>query len=221
MFKKVIASDDLGSINKGVFSVINELNIADIQQVQYCDDAYLKIKKAALDNVPFDLLITDLSFIRDYRDQTYTSGEELIIALKKEFPNLKIIVYSIEDRLQRVRTLMNTYHVEAYVSKGRKGLFELKEAIINCAKGNTYVSPQLEQALNNKSDLEIDDYDIEIIKLLSNGLSQEDISFQFKKNNTSPSSLSTIEKHLNKLKIQFKANNAIHLVAIAKDVGLI
>jgi DNA-binding NarL/FixJ family response regulator len=60
-----------------------------------------------------------------------------------------------------------------------------------------------------------------IIKLLSNGLSQEDISFQFKNNQTSPSSLSTIEKHLNKLKIQFKANNAIHLVAIAKDVGLI
>ena len=50
---------------------------------------------------------------------------------------------------------------------------------------------------------------------------EHDISFQFKKNNTSPSSLSTIEKHLNKLKIQFKANNAIHLVAIAKDVGLI
>ncbi|WP_443632366.1 hypothetical protein ABXT64_07785 [Candidatus Marifrigoribacter sp. Uisw_064] len=60
-----------------------------------------------------------------------------------------------------------------------------------------------------------------IIKLLSNGLSQEDISFQFKNNQTSPSSLSSIEKRLNKLKIQFKAINSIHLVSIVKDVGLI
>ena len=56
-----------------------------------------------------------------------------------------------------------------------------------------------------------------IIKLLS----QEDISFQFKNNQTSPSSLSSIEKRLNKLKIQFKAINSIHLVSIVKDVGLI
>ncbi|MGC1633782.1 MAG: response regulator, partial [Gelidibacter sp.] len=40
-------------------------------------------------------------------------------------------------------------------------------------------------------------------------------------NNTTPNSLSSIEKKLNKLRIQFKANNAIHLVAIVKDLGLI
>jgi hypothetical protein len=56
---------------------------------------------------------------------------------------------------------------------------------------------------------------------MSNGLSQDEISQLFKKNNISPSSLSTIEKRLNKLRIQFRANNAIHLVAIAKDLGLI
>jgi|TARA_R110000787_G_scaffold59922_3_gene135807 transcriptional regulator len=38
-----------------------------------------------------------------------------------------------------------------------------------------------------------------IIKLLSNGLSQEEISHQFKNNQTSPGSLSSIEKRLNKL----------------------
>ena len=83
------------------------------------------------------------------------------------------------------------------------------------------MSPQVAQALTPKTNLEIDNYDIQVVKLLSNGLSQEEISQKFKDNNISPNSLSTIEKRLNKLRIQFKANNAIHLVAIVKDLGLI
>ena len=46
-------------------------------------------------------------------------------------------------------------------------------------------------------------------------------SFILKENNIKPSSLSSIEKRLNKLRIDFKANNAIHLVSTAKDLGLI
>jgi hypothetical protein len=58
-------------INKGVLTVIKGLNINNVQQVQYCDDANLKIKKAALENSPYDLLITDLSFVQDHRKQKY------------------------------------------------------------------------------------------------------------------------------------------------------
>ena len=221
MFKKVLISDDLGSINQGVLSVIDSLGIKNVQQVQYCDDAHLKIRRAALDNSPYDLLITDLSFVADHREQKYSSGEDLIIALKQDYPDLKIIVYSVEDRLQKVRLLMHTHHTDAYVCKGRRGLLELEKAIHLAYNNKSYVSPQVEQALSKKNDLEIDDYDIELVKLLSNGLSQDEISLHLKNNNITPSSLSSVEKRLNKLRIQFKANNAIHLVAIVKDLGLI
>ena len=56
---------------------------------------------------------------------------------------------------------------------------------------------------------------------MSNGLSHDDICSHLKENKKTPSSLSSVEKRLNKLRIQFKANNAIHLVAIVKDLGLI
>ena len=59
MFTKVLISEDLGSISKGIVSVLESLHIDNIQHVQYCDDAYLKIKKANQDEQPFDLLITD------------------------------------------------------------------------------------------------------------------------------------------------------------------
>lgn len=221
MFTKVLVSDDLGSINSGVSSVLKEMAVKEIIQVQYCDDAYLKIKSAALHEAPIELLITDLSFVLDHRDQNFTSGEELVAILKKEHPELKILAYSVEDRTQLIKRLINDLKMDGYVSKGRNGLTELKEAINAVAKGSIYLSPQVNQLLNQKERLEIDDFDIELMRLLSLGKSQEEISANFKQNNISPSSLSTIEKRLNRLRIQFKANNAIHLVSIVKDLGLI
>lgn len=221
MFTKVIVSDDLGSINQGVMTILETLKVKEFKQVHYCDDAYIKIKRGLQDQQPYQLLITDLSFKPDHREQKFRGGEELIKKLKEEAPELKIIVYSIEDRLQKVRSLMQKEKVNAYVCKGRRGLIELVKAIHEVYLNNSYVSPQIVQALSPRADLEIEEYDIMLITHLANGLSQEEISHLFKKNYITPSSLSSIEKRLNKLKIQFKSNNAIHLVAIVKDLGLI
>lgn len=221
MFSKVLISDDLGSINQGVTAALEGLGIKNVQQVQYCDDAYLKIKSALDQGNAFDLLITDLSFKTDHRSQNYSSGEALVKHLKQDYPKLKVIVYSVEDRLQKVRTLMKTYKADAYVCKGRRGLTELASAVNLVYTNQTYVSPQVASALSPKSDLEIDDYDIELLKQLSKGLSQEEITAYMKSKSVKPSSLSSIEKQLNRLRIQFKAKNAIQLVAISKDLGLI
>ncbi len=221
MFRKVLISDDLGSINKGVTTALTSLNILAVDQVQYCDDAYLKIKAGYKDQTPYDLFITDLSFEIDYRSQEFPSGDALVERLKKEHPTLKIIVFSIEDRLQKVRSLMLDHHLDAYVCKGRRGLSDLKKAIKKVYNNTTFTSAQISKALDENTSLEINDYDIQLLKLLSKGLSQDEISTCLRDKNIIPSSLSSIEKHLNRMRIQFKANNAIHLVAITKDLGLI
>lgn len=221
MFKKVLISDDLDCINQGVLAILQALKIEAITEVVYCDDAFLKIEKAILDRNPFDLLITDLSYAPDYREQTFTSGEELIAALKQKHPELPIIAYSVEDRLQRVRTLILEHKLNAYVCKGRKGLEELKDAIHKVFKGETYLSPQVENALTTKTTPIIDDYDIALLEQLANGLSQKEISDYFRDAEVLPNSLSTIEKRVGKLCVHFKAKNAIHLVAMVKDLGLI
>lgn len=221
MFKKVLVAEDMDDINKGVVSTLSELNIENIHHVQYCDDALLKIKKGLQDQNPFELLITDLSFKTDYRKQKYPSGEALINIIKEEHSNLKIIVYSVEDRLPKVRSLIDKFNINAYVCKGRRGLKELSKAIEMVYDGKQYLSPQVGNAMRPQIDLEIDDFDILLMQKLSDGLSQEEICTYFKKNKITPNSLSSIEKRLNRLKIQFKANNVTHLVAKVKDLGLI
>ena len=222
MFTKVLIVDDHDDINQSVNTILKSLGIANIYKAQYCDEAFYKIKRAAdIDKQPFDLLISDLSFKKDHRDCNLSSGEELIEALRKEYKDLSIIVYSMKDQLQKVRLLIKQYHVNAYVCKDRKSTFELKQAIEAVANKKQFVSPQVKKALSEKSALEIDDYDIELLKQLSYGLGKEQISEVFKTNSIAPSGLSSIEKRQNKLFIQFKAKNATHLVSIVKDLGLI
>lgn len=221
MFKKVLIAEDMEDINKGVFTMLNELGIQEVQQVQYCDDAYLRIQKASLDLNPFDLLITDLSFKEDYRSQKYPNGPDLIKKIRHDNHNLKIIVYSIEDKIQVVKKLFNTYKINGYVCKTRNGLKNLSSAITQVLEGKDYVSPEVDNALSARTDLDINDYDIALLSHLSQGMSQEEISDYYKKNNISPASLSSIEKRLNKLRVDFNANNAIQLIAIVKDLGLI
>lgn len=221
MFQKVLINDDHDAILSSITQILKSAGVNVIERAQYCDEAYLKLKKAQLETAEFDLLITDLSFKRDHRNANLENGEDLIQKVREDFPNMSIIVYSMKDQLQKVRLLVNQYGVNGYVCKDRNGSKELYEAIKSVALGQVFLSPQVDRALHPNANMEIDEFDIQLINLLSKGWSQDDISEDLKKKNISPNSLSTIEKRLNKLKVQFKANNTIHLVAITKDLGLI
>ena len=83
------------------------------------------------------------------------------------------------------------------------------------------ISPELLHSLRDKSLIEIETYDISLLKLLSKGLILDEIAANFKNSGMIPNGSSSIEKRINKLKIYFKANNNVHLIAIAKDLGVI
>ena len=205
----------------GVSAVLEKMNMPEVHRVNYCDDALLKVKAASLEGCPFDLLITDLSFKIDHREQSIRSGDELALALKLNFPKLKIIVYSVEERIPMVRKLITSHGVDAYVCKGRRGLLELETAINSISNSQIYVSPQVVSALHKKSIMEIEDYDIELLKHLAKGMVQDEIAQEFKLHRIKPYSLSSVEKRIGMLRIQFGAKNATQLIATVKDLGLI
>lgn len=221
MFRKVLIVDDHAMINDGVSSNLSKIGITDIHTALYCDDAYLKIKRASLDHKPFDLVITDLEFKKDHRECDIASGEVLIKKLKVAYPNLSIIVYSQEDHFQKVRYLMNDCKANGYVWKGREGTKELLKALEIVFTGESFLSQKVAHALQQRKEYEITDYDVELVKLLSAGKSQTEVSHYFKSQDISPSSVSSVEKRLNRLKDEFLANNATHLVSIFKDQKLI
>lgn len=221
MFKKVLVAEDFDSINIAVNQTLQSLTIPEIHHAKYCDDALLKIKKALLDDQPYEVLISDLSFKTDHRQVTITSGEELIEKVKQLQPNIKVIVYSIEDKNYRVKALFHNLNVDAYVHKGRKSINELKAAIKTVLQDEkTYISPHMAHVLQDKIIHEIDHFDVQLIKQLATGLAQDQMEAKFKELGITPNSKSAIEKRLGKLKDYFKANNTVHLIAIAKDLGI-
>ena len=146
----------------------------------------------------------------------------MIAAVKKVQPNIKTIVFSIEDKSFRIKSLFNNLGINAFVSKGRNSIPELKKAIQGVFDNDTKIlSPELSHALRDKSLIEIESYDILLLKSLSRGLILEEIALDFKNSGINPNGSSSIEKRINKLKIFFKANNNVHLIAIAKDLGLV
>ncbi|MDI5951110.1 response regulator [Flavobacterium yafengii] len=222
MFHKVLIAEDLDSISIAVIQALEEISILEIHHAKYCDDAFLKIKKALHDNQPYNLLISDLSFKPDHQENRLNSGEELIEAVKKVQPDIKTIVFSIEDKSFRIKSLFNNLGINAYISKGRNSIPELKKAIQRIYN-NEEIKPSAEisYALRDKSLFEIESYDISLLRSLSKGLTLEDISSEFKDSGIIPNGSSSLEKRINRLKIYFKASNNVHLIAITKDLGLV
>lgn len=222
MFQNILVAEDVDSTHIALVQAFEHIGAKQVDHAQYCDDALLKIRKAAQDKNPYGLLVTDLSFKDLRHGDRISSGEQLIAAVKKNFPEIKIIVYSIEDKSYRIRTLFETYSINGYIIKGRTSITELQRAAKSIHEGNDRVtSAAVTDALNEKSLLEIESYDIELLKLLSKGITQENIGHQFKQAGISPNSSSSIEKHISRLKEYFRANNNVHLIAIAKDLGLV
>jgi len=222
MFKKILIAEDIDSIGLGLSTILEKFHNAEIVHAKYCDEAILKIRKANLDQVPFDLLITDLSFEADHRPTTLPGGEDLIKAVREHQPGLKIIAYSIEERGYKIRYLLEELDIDAFVWKGRESSGEVIRAIDTIYKsGEKYLSPRFNHILQPASLLEIEEYDIQLIKYLSQGLIVNEICEVFKTEGKSAKSISSIEKRINRLKLYFKARNTTHLISIAKDLGLV
>lgn len=221
MFTKVLIAEDIDTVNLGLIDELGKSFDFEIQHAKYCDDALLKFRKAMLDNKPFDLLISDLSFVQDHRSCKLVSGEELAKAVLALEPKTKVIIYSIDDRPQKIKSLLENPGINGYICKGRESSKEMISTINNLVNNDVYLPPDLVHLLNQEPVFEIEDYDISLLKELSLGHSQDDISKILKAKGIRPSSVSSIEKRINKLKLHFMAKNTVHLISQVKDFGLI
>lgn len=221
MFTKVLIAEDFDSINIALIQTLENMGVKEIDHAKYCDDALLKAKKALQDQAPYDLLISDLSFETDYRTVTLSSGEELIAAIRKIQPTIPVLVYTVEDKPFAIKLLIEDLKVNAFVHKGRNSISQLKTAMETILFGGTFISQNLAHALKETSLNEIEDYDIEVLTHLAQGVTIEEMEHLFKSKEIKPNSKSYIEKRVSKLKDIFKAKTTIHLVALSKDLGII
>lgn len=220
MFKKILIAEDHEIRNLGVIKTLQELKISDYEFVSYCDEAFEKIMEAEQENKPYDLLITDLSFDSDFKEQKLTSGQELIEALKNADSKIKIIAFSIEKRPSLINDLFKKFNIDGFVSKGRNDGRELKKTIKKVAN-NEQVIPQEMVNVMRKTTFEFSDFDVTVLNLLAKGYKQKEIKDHLVVHQIKPDSTSAIEKRLNDLREYLSAKNTIEMVVRCKDLGII
>ncbi|MDC8002736.1 response regulator [Aureisphaera galaxeae] len=220
-FTKVIVAEDYEDSKTGMMTALKELNIPTISQTSFCIDTYWQIKKALLEEAPFELLITDLEFTSSFGKDEIPSGEELIKRVREIQPELKIIVFTGNGKQGIIKSLMNDLRVEAHVCKGLNGLKELTKAIHLVHKGQTYICPVTRSFLEQKHVLQIGEYEIHLMRLLARGIKQIDIPEHLKQEDISPNSMRTVEDRISRLKDHFDASTPAQLVHKATKLGFL
>ena len=195
--------------------------IPTIHEAKYCDDAYLKFRKAYSEQQPFQLLITDLSFRADHNVQTRTSGIELIADIRKVQSDIKVIVYSQEIRPDKINMLFDKYHIDGYVCKGQNAVKELIACVEGVYANTTVFPPELTCTSADNLMIHLDELDIILLEELAQGFTKKEIRIKLKEQKITPNGESFIDKKVSKLFDSFKAKNTTHLVAIVKDLGIV
>lgn len=219
MFTKVLIAEDYESSNISVQRALDDLNIPNPKYVSYCDDAINWIKKGIEENNPFELMITDLSFEEDHRQQKIKTGQQLIDAARTLLPDLKIIIFSVNKKMSIIDNLFQKQLINGYVRKGREDVKDLKKALKTVYNNEKYLT--YDMLGKEKNAFEFSEYDILIISLLADGIFLKDIPKHLKDKDYKRSSMSAVEKRLKDIKVSLNINTTEQLIAFSKDFGII
>ena len=215
MIDKVIIAEDQESSNLSVQKTMEDLRIRQSDYTFYCDDALSRIKMARKAELPYDVLITDLYFEDDGVSQTIADGFDLIRAAREVQPDIRVIVFSAENKSAKIKSLYDDYQIDGFVRKARHDVKELKSAFETISKGRQYYPRALTQIIRQSNTYEFTDFDVDIIRLLSQGNQQREIAGHLNR------SLSTIEKSLKKIRDEFGFSKNEQLVLWCKEKGLL
>lgn len=221
MFEKVLIAEDHEIANISVQKTLAELGVAHAKYVYYCDDALAWIRNALRDGEPYELLITDLVFEEDHHPQQLADGAALIRAAKAVQPNLKVIVFSAENRHAMIDELFARLSIDGYVRKARRDAQNLKDALHAVHSGGKYRAPDTKHSTADRNSYEFSTFDITILSLLAQGVLQKDIPYYLRQKAISPAGLSSVEKRLSLMKEVLGFSKNEQLIAYCKDMGVI
>lgn len=221
MIRKVLIAEDHESANISIQKTLETLGIKDVDYVYYCDDALSKITFAKKAGDAYDLLICDLYFEPDGQPQQIPGGAELIPIAREVQPELKILIFSAENKPAVIDSLFRNQSIDGYVRKARNDAKELQMALEKLSQGLRHYPKHLADLIKHQHSYSFTDFDITIISLLAQGMPQKNIPDYLQHHKIKPSGLSSVEKRLNQIKAVFEFTKNEQLVAFCKDMGII
>lgn len=203
---KVAIVDDHRILRQGLKVLIND--IGNMEVVIEASDGKEFIDK--IETIRPDLAIVDINM-------PVMKGDEAIRLARLKYPDLKIIVLSMNNQEQYFKT-MNSLGVDGYIIK-ESDYDELERAITTVMKGGKYFSQELLIGLlNNRqttTKVVLSEREKLVLKYLCSGMSTAEIADKM------CISVRTVEKHRSEMLLRTESPNSISLVVYAIKNGLV
>lgn len=168
--------DDHHMILEGYKNVLsrakfNGVNLS-IETSDNCDIAWEK-----LHNGNYQIVFLDINFpIQKYSE--ILSGEDLGVKIRKELPNIKIVILSVLEDVFRLHNIISNINPDGFLSKGETTSKELLRCLESVIHSPPYYGPKISKLLRsefaNKSF--IDEIDRIILYQLSLSTKTKDIT---------------------------------------------
>ncbi len=140
-----------------------------------CGDA-LRIINRSKQGKHFNLFLIDIQLDAS-EDGTITSGEDLAVYIKSEFPNSKIIILTAIDNTERVKSIIKSTPHDALMIKTDITPKTLLQAFNSVMNDNSYYSTRVKRlnVLTLENEELLDDIDKKIIFHLSKGVTTKNL----------------------------------------------
>lgn len=172
------------------------------------------IKSLRDDKNSIDILLLDLMM-------PVMSGQECALMVRQEFPQIKIIILSMNNDGKTVSGLIEQADIRGFLPKS-VNKNELIEAIENVFDGKHYFSEEILEELKlygnrkqQKEDLKLSLRELEIIKLIAQGLTNKQIAAELF------ISEKTVETHRKNIFRKTSTHNVGSLLHLVKRLGIL
>lgn len=202
--KKLLIVDDHPVVLEGLAHVFKSEGY-EVLKAGTIDQAMTIVKSSK----EIDVMVVDLTVNED------ADGISFIRSLRKKGIDTPAIVYTMHEELWNIALLIEA-SVEGIVLKGER-INELIEAVKEVENGGTYRSPVFTQRLSSLkySSESLTPKDIEVLNLISNGVSTSDIAQKMRLSNKA------IEYHRGSIIKKLDSKNMTQAIRNAVKLGII
>lgn len=205
---RVVIADDHSFVRLGMRTFINASSQCEVVAEADGVDSLMNV----LSNTPCDLLITDFSMPGGQQ----ADGLKMLNTLHRLYPAMPVILVTMVTGVATARAVL-AQGVMGIVAKNTSAS-ELPAAINAVRLGRRYISEFLRERLDNadnqlgESPLSVKE--LEVVRMLANGMTVSEIAQQVKR------SVSTISKQKNMAMLRLGIRTDVGLFAYARDSGI-
>ena len=172
----ILLVDDHEMILEGYKNVLSKVDLKHVdfslETAQNCDWAWDKIESGN-----YQIVFLDINFPVTEKSKIL-SGEDLGIKIKRNFPNIKVVILTVIEEPFRLQNILSNIDPDGFLLKGETNARELRQCIETVIYSPPYYSSKITKLLRSglRNNFSLDETDRMILYQLSLGTKTKDIT---------------------------------------------